>query len=146
MPLPAPLDLTALAGPRPPAVAGTIEFAGGESTAPSAVPELRMRLRWQPGCNGGRGAFLADFYSPAGEATLLGRRVVLCADLFDGHHVPVAELPADRALRVWRPESERELVIDGRRVIVDLRGLDPGLYDLGSGGVVIEVAARSPGG
>ncbi len=130
--LPATLDLSSLGGGRPSAVAGTIETS----------PELRMRLRWQPGCNGGRGAMLADFHTPGGTAVLLGRRVVLHADLFDGHHVPVLTVPADRVFRVRRAELERELVIDGRRVLVNLRGVDPTPYDLGSGAVVIEIDER----
>jgi hypothetical protein len=127
--LPSTLDLSALAGPRPAPIQGTIETS----------PELRMRLHRNPGANGGRGAWIADFHTPGGTPVLLGRRVVLCADLFSGHHVPVADVPVDRVFRVRRTETARDLVVDGELVTVNLRGIDPALFDLGSGAVVIEV-------
>ncbi len=136
MPLPSTLDLSALGGERPPAIAGTIE----------TTPELRLRLRWQPGCNGGRGAWLADFHTPGGSPLLLSVRVVLSPDLLGAHHVPAADVPADRVLRVRRAEVERVIRIRGELVTVDLRGVDPGLRDLGTGGVVIEVDAGAAGG
>lgn len=136
MPLPSTLDLSALGGERPPAIAGTIE----------TTPELRMRLRWQPGCNGGRGAWLADFHTPGGSPLLLSVRVVLGPDLLGAHHVPAADVPADRVFRVRRAEVERVIEVRGVLVTVNLRGVDPGLRDLGTGAVVIEVDARPAGG
>ena len=136
MALPATFDLSALGGARPTAVAGTIE----------TTPEMRLRLRWQPGCNGGRGAWLADFLSPGGAPLLLSVRVTLGPDLLAAHHVPAADMPVDRVIRVKRAELERVIGIRGELVVVNLRGVDPGLRDLGSGGVVIELDARTTGG
>lgn len=129
--LPSTLDLSALAGPRPPVIQGTIETS----------PELRMRLHRNPGANGGRGAWIADFHTPGGDPVLLGRRVVLASDLFSGHHIPVADVPADRVFRVRRTETSADVDIDGATVTVDLRGVDPRLLDLGTGAVVVEVDA-----
>jgi len=136
VPLPSTLDLSALGGDRPPAIAGTIE----------TEPELRMRLRWQPGCHGGRGAWLADFHTPGGSPLLLSVRVVLGPDLLGAHHVPAADVPVDRVIRVRRAEVERVIAVRGELVTVALRGVDPGLRDLGTGGVGIEVDARPAGG
>lgn len=120
MALPSPLDLSALAPPRPAAASGTIE----------TEPQLRLRLRWQPGANGGRGAWLADFFTPAGTPIALSLPVVGCPDLLGPHRIPAGQLPPDRAFRVRRAGGPR--------------GADPGLFDLGTGEVVIEVAERSP--
>jgi len=128
--LPATLDLSALAGARPPPIAGTLD----------TTPGIRVRLRWQPGVNGGRGAWLADFHSAAGTPLLLARRVVLIADMWASHRVPASDLP-DLALRVRRNTLERDVTIDGQAVTVDLRGVDPALLDLGSRAVTIELDA-----
>ena len=128
MALPATLDLSALAGARPPPIAGTLD----------TTPSIRVRLRWQPGCNSGRGAWLADFHSAAGTPVLLARRVVLIADMWASHRIPAGDLP-DLVLRVRRNTLERDVVIDGQLVTVDLRGVDPALLDLGSRAVTIEL-------
>ena len=130
MALPATLDLSALAGARPPPIAGTLD----------TTPGIRVRLRWQPGVNGGRGAWLADFHSAAGTPLLLARRVVLIADMWASHRVPAGDLP-DLALRVRRNTLERDVTIDGQAVTVDLRGVDPALLDLGSRAVTLELDA-----
>lgn len=123
MALPSPLDLSALGPPRPVAVSGTID----------TDPQLRLRLRWQPGANGGRGAWLADFLTPAGTPIALSIPVVLGPDLLAPHRIPAGPLPADRAFRVRRADGSAEL-----------RGTDPGLFDLGTGAVVVEIVERSP--
>lgn len=130
MALPATLDLSALAGARPPPIAGTLE----------TTPSIRMRLWWHPGINGGRGAWLADFHSAAGTPLLLARRVVLTGDMWASHRIPAGDLP-DLVLRVRRNTLEREVKIDGEVVTVDLRGVDPALLDLGSSAVTIEIDA-----
>lgn len=130
MVLPATLDLSALAGARPPPIAGTLD----------TTPGIRVRLRWQPGVNSGRGAWLADFHSAAGTPLLLARRVVLIADMWASHRIPAGDLP-DLALRVRRNTLERDVVIDGQAVTVDLRGIDPALLDLGSRAVTLELDA-----
>lgn len=120
MALPAPLDLSALAPPRPVAASGTIE----------TEPQLRLRLRWSPGSNDGRGAWLADFLTPAGTPIAFSIPVVLGPDVLGPHRIPAGPLPADRAFRV-------------RRVDGSARGADPGLFDLGTGAVVIEIVERA---
>ena len=130
MALPAVLDLSALAGARPPPIAGSLETS----------PGVRVRLHWQPGCNLGRGAWLADFHSAAGTPLLLARRVVLVADMWASHRIPAGDFP-ERVLRVRRNTIEQDVTIDGSLVTVDLRGVDPALLDLGSGAVTIEIDA-----
>lgn len=56
------------------------------------------------------------------------------------HRVPAGDLP-DLALRVRRNTLERDVVIDGQAVTVDLRGIDPALLDLGSRAVTLELDA-----
>ena len=114
-----PIDLSYLPAD-PKAIAGFL---------PGFERPVRTRLRWSPGANDDRGAWLADVYDDAGAIVLGGLRVVITGDtwdLFEPHAVGRDEL--SRALRV--------------RLAAGATSADPGLRDLGAGAQV-EVADRT---
>lgn len=90
---------------------------------PGIQPPVRMRLRWNPGVNADRGAWLADFYDDARTLRLAGVRVVVEDDMWAQHRVGTDLFP--RKLRV--------------RLAAGAPSADPLLRDLG-GGVQMEVA------
>lgn len=84
---------------------------------PGMSPPVRMRLRWSPGCNADRGAWLADFYDDARTLILAGTRVVVDEDRWVQHRVGSSSLT--RVLRV--------------RLAAGAPSADPLLTDLGAG-------------
>ena len=114
-----PIDLSSLPGD-PRALAGFL---------PNFERPVKVRLRWSPGANDDRGAWLADVYDDAGAVVLGGLRVVVTGDSWDLFLPHV----------VGRPELSRALRL---RVAAGAVTADPGLRDLGAG-VQMEVADRA---